>query len=183
MKINKLFVFICTVAIFSYSLLLYVPEISPAMLYDNNMRLEAQKYRILHDESGCRHYDRAGNIITGDGGRALGIAQFHRATFESLKKLAGREELDIMSRDDQLWLFDWAIRNGHAHNWTAARWLAAREKPEFPIAKKYKLVKGSERCPTYQQIKEKLPDPEPPKPLPAAAPHGPVFEMPLVINI
>jgi hypothetical protein len=180
---NKMALLISTMLIFAFSILSVVSETSPAELNADEMRLEAQKYRILQDESGCRHYDRAGNIITGDGGLALGIAQFHRATFESLKKLAGRAELDIMSRDDQLWLFDWAIRNGHAHNWTAARWLAAREKPEFPIAKKYKLVKGSERCPTYQQIKEKLPDPEAPKPLPAAAPHGPVFEMPLVVNI
>lgn len=179
---GKTSMIICSLAMFIFSVLSVVPETSPAVIDAGEMRLEAQKLKILQGESGCRHYDRAGKIIRGDGGRALGIAQFHRATFENLKKLAGRPELSILDKDDQLWLFDWAIRNGHAHNWTVARWLAAKEKPEFPIAQKHKLVKGSKKCPTYKPVMA-VSAPDVPENIAPRAPSGPVFEMPLVVNI
>lgn len=111
-----------------------------------DIELERQKIIILQCESSCRHEG-----VWGDGGRAYGIAQFHEKTFNAMKKMAGRPGLNWRDKDDQLWLFDWALRNGHAHNWTCARWLAAEIVPAFAIKKAHALVKGSELCPTRQK--------------------------------
>jgi hypothetical protein len=162
---------ICSLAMFIFSILSVVPETSPAVIPADEMRLEAQKLQILKGESGLKH-----DGVWGDGGRAYGIAQFHQATFNTLKKLAGRPELKWKSEKDQLWLFDWAIRNGHAHNWTVARWLAAEEEPAYQIAKKHIIKKGSARCPTRKLVKKSAPPSPPPiDPVPAVSiPSGPV---------
>jgi len=56
----------------------------------------------------------------GDGNRALGVAQFHKATFERLSKLMG-EELDYYSYYDQTKLLAWGLENGYGNNWSAYR--------------------------------------------------------------
>ena len=180
---NILALFISTALIFTFSILAIVPETSPAALCAEDMRLEAQKLQILKGESGLKH-----DGVWGDGGRAYGIAQFHLPTFQRLKKLAGRPELNWKKKGDQLWLFDWAIRNGHAHNWTVARWIAAEEKPAFKIEKKHVFKKGSARCPTNKAV-HTIPAPEISTPAPEmtqsitpAPPSGPTFEMPLVVH-
>lgn len=56
----------------------------------------------------------------GDSGRALGVGQFHKPTFERLSKLMG-EELDYNSYYDQTKLLAWSLDNGYGANWTAYR--------------------------------------------------------------
>jgi hypothetical protein len=48
---------------------------------------------------------------------AFGVAQFKKRTFNWMKGLAGRPELQWTSEDDQLWLLSWALRNGYGGHW------------------------------------------------------------------
>lgn len=82
-----------------------------AALYE--AEIEREKLSIILCESGARH-----DGVHGDGGRSYGIAQFQLATFRDFRKEAGRPELRWRSRDDQLWLLDWALRNGYGDRWT-----------------------------------------------------------------
>lgn len=72
--------------------------------------------RTLRCESNMRHEG-----IYGDGGRAYGIAQFHKPTFNSFKKTANLPELEYKDREDQIQLMGWAFRNNLKHHWTCAR--------------------------------------------------------------
>ena len=162
---TKYNILLYTLIILCLTVMAVAASTAPAVLCPDEMRLEAQKMEILNGESGYRHYDKQGKIIKGDAGRAIGIAQFHRATFNRLKKLAGRPELNIKKKEDQLWLFDWAMRNGHAHNWTVARWLAAEKKPAFKIDQRHVFKKGSARCPTRKPVTEAPPPEIPPQQL------------------
>lgn len=56
----------------------------------------------------------------GDGDRAFGLFQYHKASFERHTKLYG-EELDYYSSYDQIKLGTWAIANGMGREWTAYR--------------------------------------------------------------
>jgi len=56
----------------------------------------------------------------GDQKRAVGIYQYHLATFQRHSKLKG-EELDRTSAHDQIKLATWAIANGYGNEWTAYR--------------------------------------------------------------
>lgn len=75
--------------------------------------IEREKLRILTCESGIRHEG-----IWGDGGRSYGIAQFQYPTFDDLRSQAGRPDLRWKNMNDQLWLLDWALRNGYGRYWT-----------------------------------------------------------------
>lgn len=57
---------------------------------------------------------------SGDGNRAYGIFQYHKASFERHAKLYG-EELDYYSVYDQVKLGTWSIANGMGNEWTAYR--------------------------------------------------------------
>lgn len=56
----------------------------------------------------------------GDGGRAYGLMQYHKASFERHAKLFG-EELDYYSSHDQIKLGSWAVANGYGREWTSYR--------------------------------------------------------------
>lgn len=56
----------------------------------------------------------------GDGGRAYGLMQYHKASFERHAELFG-EELDYYSSYDQIKLGTWAISEGHGREWTSYR--------------------------------------------------------------
>lgn len=71
---------------------------------------------VLKCESGFNHEG-----LYGDGGRAYGVAQFHKGTFEWFKKDAGRPDLEYTSATDQIELFAWAVKNGRASHWTCWR--------------------------------------------------------------
>ena len=78
-----------------------------------DLAVEQEKLAILLCESGIKHEGQ-----WGDGGKSFGIAQFQKATFNDLKKAAGRPELQWKVRADQLWLLDWALRHGYGRYWT-----------------------------------------------------------------
>src|SRR3990167_512271 len=56
----------------------------------------------------------------GDGNRAYGLFQYHKASFKNHAKLYG-EELDYYSSFDQIKLGTWAIANGMGREWTSFR--------------------------------------------------------------
>lgn len=53
----------------------------------------------------------------GDSGKAYGIAQFHKGTFNWMAKLSGHPEYQWKNKADQIALLDWAIRNGYGNHW------------------------------------------------------------------
>lgn len=77
-----------------------------------NTKHERTKMEILKCESNFRH------DVWGDNGRAYGIAQFHKPTFEWLKGLANMRCLEWKSEKDQIKLLDWALRNGYGKLWS-----------------------------------------------------------------
>lgn len=78
-----------------------------------DLEVEKEKLSILLCESGIKHEG-----VWGDGGESYGIAQWQYATFKDLRELAGRPWLKWKNRDDQIWLLDWALRNGYGKYWT-----------------------------------------------------------------
>lgn len=81
-----------------------------------NLEALKKKYTTLADiiscESGGKHE------VYGDGGRAYGIAQFHKSTFEAMAKKSGCENCRYTSRIDQLRLLSWAYDNGKINKWS-----------------------------------------------------------------
>lgn len=77
--------------------------------------VEKEKLVILSCESKFRH-----DNLWGDNGKSYGIAQFQEITFNELKKRADKPRLKWKNQADQLWLLDWALRNGYASKWTCS---------------------------------------------------------------
>ena len=71
--------------------------------------------RVIAGESGFQC------DIYGDSGKAFGIAQFHRPTFNAFSKELG-ETLDYYSCEDQIKLMAWALSKGYGRHWTVYRW-------------------------------------------------------------
>lgn len=71
---------------------------------------------IVSCESNWKHEG-----VWGDNGKAYGIAQFWEGTFYWLAELAGLEKPNWKSKEQQLYLLNWALDNGHANNWTCYR--------------------------------------------------------------
>ena len=65
---------------------------------------------------------------------AYGVAQFMDYTFDWMKGLAGRPELVWENEEDQLWLLEWAIRNGYGKHWQFCYRQAISEATEDFIA-------------------------------------------------
>ena len=70
---------------------------------------------IVECESGGRHN------VWGDKGMAYGIAQFWENTFFWLADLAEIKNPDWYNKKQQLYLLDWAIKNGYSYLWTCAK--------------------------------------------------------------
>lgn len=66
--------------------------------------------RITYCESRNIH-DRTSNK------GAYGRAQFMKPTFNWMKNLAKHPELEWRNEKDQMWLLDWAVRNGYGSHW------------------------------------------------------------------
>lgn len=97
----------------------------PISAEESNRRvsdLDILTYKIIQCESSCRH------DVYGDHGKAYGIAQFHRPTFNEFKKRAGRPELKYKCEEDQIWLLKWALRNGLENHWTCAKKVRGKDK-------------------------------------------------------
>ena len=58
--------------------------------------------------------------IYGDSGKAYGIYQFHRPTFEMFSKKLG-EKLDYFDVEDNIRLAIWALANDRGHHWSCYR--------------------------------------------------------------
>lgn len=56
----------------------------------------------------------------GDGGKAYGLAQFHKPTWEWLCKLSGKN-LDYYNPQHQIELLSWALENNRSYLWTCVR--------------------------------------------------------------
>ena len=107
-------------AIFIVLLIITMTAIFPLPIESNQIpakiKFQELKLKILNCESGLKHHN-----IWGDHHKAYGIAQFHLRTFNYLKNKANQPKLKWKSYKDQLWLFDWSLRNGYAKNWTCYR--------------------------------------------------------------
>jgi len=79
-------------------------------------------YKIIECESSWRP------DVYGDGGKAHGYAQFHKPTFEWLKELSGKTDLDYYEPSDQIELLTWALENGRGYLWTCYRTLYENKK-------------------------------------------------------
>lgn len=55
--------------------------------------------------------------VYGDGGKAYGIAQLHKPTFEAFSKDLGKE-MDYYSYQDQIELISWAFAHNKKNHWT-----------------------------------------------------------------
>lgn len=82
-------------------------------ILETDLRIEKEKLIILSCESKFRH-----DGIWGDNYKSYGIAQFQKITFDELKTRAGKPDLRWHSMSDQLWLLDFALRNGYAKKWS-----------------------------------------------------------------
>ena len=71
-------------------------------------------HKVIECESNYKHE------VYGDGGKAYGIAQFHKPTFHWLSKKAGLK-LKYRNRGHQILLLKWAIENGKGKYWTCYR--------------------------------------------------------------
>lgn len=100
------------------------PEIREIEIVKNKIDLYANKYEldktIAHKVALCESsYIKD---IVGDSGKAYGVYQFHKPTFEMFSKEFGRE-LDYKNTDHNIELAIWAIKNGYGNHWTCFRWL------------------------------------------------------------
>lgn len=60
------------------------------------------------------------SMVYGDNGRAYGVAQFWKGTFQMMKDASGMYWLDYYSANDQRNLLMWAIDNNLISHWTCA---------------------------------------------------------------
>lgn len=67
----------------------------------------------LKCESGLKHEN-----VYGDHGKAYGIAQFWKGTFDKFKGEAKMPDLDYYNQDDQITLAAWAFAHGKQGSWT-----------------------------------------------------------------
>ncbi len=79
----------------------------------------AKKYgvdkKLALDIAHCESSFRAN--VYGDGGRAFGTFQFHRATFDAFSKELG-EVLDYYDNEDNIKLAMWAFANNKEDHWS-----------------------------------------------------------------
>ena len=72
--------------------------------------------KVVQCESGWNHYDKNGEVIRGKAGE-YGIAQFMKSTWDWFNELRGTN-LNILNREHQLELMEWAFSEGLASHWT-----------------------------------------------------------------
>lgn len=75
--------------------------------------------KIISCESSGRHTNVWGDLDYKH--PAYGVAQFQERTFNWMRGLAGRNDLEWKNKEDQLWLLAWALENGKGKFWTCYR--------------------------------------------------------------
>ena len=91
-----------------------IPVLTEEPLVNQAPEVSPMVYEIIKCESQWKE-----NAV-GDGGRAYGLAQFHRPTWDWLTELSGKD-LDYENPSHQIELLTWALENGRAYLWTCAR--------------------------------------------------------------
>jgi hypothetical protein len=88
-------------------------QIKSAIVYiaDNMGLNRTQMYQTLVCESNLKY-----NAV-GDNGRAFGVAQFHKATWDLFNKKRGTH-LNYYSTKDQILMMGWAFKNDLQRNWS-----------------------------------------------------------------
>jgi hypothetical protein len=76
------------------------------------IQCESQNQMVWGDHN---YYENGVNI------KSYGVAQFQERTFNWLKELANKPKLDFYSRQDQVWLLNWALENGYSYLWTCSK--------------------------------------------------------------
>ena len=83
--------------------------------YPTPQTLGAVISEVIECESGWQHY-KNGKIIKGKSGE-IGICQFMPATWKMFNEERGTD-LDIMDKEDQLDMIEWAFENNKQNHWT-----------------------------------------------------------------
>jgi hypothetical protein len=114
-KLTAIIITICLVGCVQYSEHDKIRErlSNKISFLEKELQIEREKLSILTCESNIKHTD-----IWGDNGMSYGIAQFQERTFKELKLKAGKPKLSWKVQADQIWLLDWALRNGYGEYWT-----------------------------------------------------------------
>ena len=100
------------------------PMYAPKQLHGSYLTIDSQQStvneidRIVESIILCE--SGGNNNAVGDNGRARGVGQFWRSTFDFMKAEANNPFLDYYSEQDQRWLLKWALNNGYASHWTCA---------------------------------------------------------------
>jgi hypothetical protein len=90
-------------------------ELNDIALRLNNIEERLDKWAKLYDIADCE--SKLDHNATGDNGRAFGILQFHKQTFDWLSRKA-QVNGDYFSKRDQIALGLWAFDNGYGYLWT-----------------------------------------------------------------
>lgn len=79
------------------------------------VRAEIAKYRLMMEIVACE--SSFNHKAVGDGGKAYGLAQFHKPTFYRMAKKAGYDG-EWKSSKYQITLLKWAVDNGYTDEWS-----------------------------------------------------------------
>jgi len=83
----------------------------PEILVQQAIIVSPEVYRIIKCES------QWVETAIGDNGRAYGLAQFHRPTWDWLLRLSGKD-LNYYNSQHQIELLTWALENGRGYLWS-----------------------------------------------------------------
>jgi len=97
--------------------LIYFIFLFPSICFSEN--IDKMLDDIIECESGGSHYNLWGDINYKY--KSYGICQFQERTFNWLKKLAKKENLEWKKREDQVHLLRWSIENNYCYLWTCGR--------------------------------------------------------------
>jgi hypothetical protein len=80
-----------------------------------DLKIQKEMLNIITCESDGQH-----DGLYGDNGKAYGVAQWHKRTFDELKAKAFMPGLNYRSKHDQIKLLEWALRNGYDIRWSCS---------------------------------------------------------------
>lgn len=94
----------------------FIPWILSGHSFTYTAENKENQFEILADKIiECESH--GDETAVGDGGRAFGVAQFHKPTFDWLCKLSGKD-LDYYNANDQRELLIWALENNRGYLWS-----------------------------------------------------------------
>ena len=90
-------------------------------------KLQGVDPAILVEVSRCE--SNFNNLAVGDHGKARGLFQFWRGTFDTFKEEAGMPQLEYTNENDQIKLAAWAFANQKQSHWTCFSKVVATNAP------------------------------------------------------